>query len=143
MENKINTDVAFEELKGFLKVKMPKEFRRGRISDEKIKEDYPAVLEAIEDGLLVFDEKSNPEYTLEYPLFSEAKDKSLIIKSVAFKTRIKGADRTMLMNGIDPKKDLGTYMIKMIGFICQLNPSETKELEKDDFEVLNQICSVF
>lgn len=143
MKTKISSEVAFNELKAFLKAKLPKDFRRGKITDENIKEEYPAVLEAIEDGLLVFDEKGSPNYTLEFPLFAESDDQSLVVKSVNFRSRIKGADRTVLINGLDPKKDLGTYMIKMISYICNLSATEVKELEKDDFEVLNQICSVF
>ena len=54
-----------------------------------------------------------------------------------------GATRTLLMNGLDPKKDLGTYMIVVISHICNLSKTEVQLLEKEDYEVLNQICSVF
>ncbi len=142
-KTKVATDVAMSDLREFLKKNLPKEFRRGKLDDEKIKEEYIDVLESIEDGNLIFGEKGELKYTLYTPLYSDAKDQSLVKKEVGFRSRIKGADRIILMDGIDPKKDLGTYMIKVISYICQLSITEVKQLEKEDFAVLNQICSVF
>ena len=122
---------------------MAKDFRRGKMTDEKIEEDYEDVIEAIEDGLLVFDEKQKPTYTLRNPLYANATDKSLIKKEVSFRSRIKQADKNLVMDGLDIKKQMGTYTLKYISFITQLSLTEVKELETDDFDVLNQICSVF
>lgn len=142
-KTQISSDVALIELTKFLKIHKAKDFRRGKMTDEMIKEDYIDVLEAIEDGLMVFDEKSKPVYKLRFPLDTDKQDSALAITEVTFKSRIKGADKTMLLDGIDPKKQLGTYMLKVISYITQLDQVDAKRLEVDDFEVLNQICSVF
>lgn len=137
----IATDVAIQELTVFLKKHLSKEFRRGKMTDEKIKDDYIDVIEAIEDGFLVFDEAGKPTYNLQHPIKND-KDEE-VVKSVSFRSRIKGADRTVLMNGIDPKKQLGDYMIKVISYMTQESPEIVKKFEKEDFDVLNQLCSVF
>lgn len=139
---KISSEVAFQELKDFLKPHLKKEFRRGKMTKEKIEEDYVDVLEAIEDGYLIFDGKK-PIYTLREPLFSNAENKENIVKTVNFRQRIKEADRALVMDGLDLEKQRGTYILKLLSYITQLSMTEIKELEKEDFNVLNQICSVF
>ncbi len=140
---KVPTEVAIKDLTEFLKKHKEKEFRRGKMTEDVIEEDYIDVIEAIEDGLLIFDDKKKPTYTLRRPLYGDVEDKSLTIKEVTFRARIKESDKNMLMDGLDIKKQLGTYTIKYISFMTQLSMTEVKELEKDDFDVLNQICSVF
>ncbi len=139
----LSQEAALSELKKFLSKHKSKELRRGQLSDEKIKEDYVDVLEAIEDGFLVFDEKSNPVYTLQHPLFENSDNPDLVVKQVNFRTRIKAADKTLVMDGLDFEKQRGTYVIKLLSYITKLNMGEVKELENEDFLVLNQICSVF
>lgn len=141
-KNVMARDVAVEELKGFLKQHLKKEFRRGTMTDEKIEEDYPDVLDALEDGFLVF-ENGSPKYKLREPLKDKDTQEVAVSEINNFKTRIKGADKTTLLNGIDPKKQLGDYMIIIISHISNLNKELVKKLEKEDFDVLNQICSVF
>lgn len=140
---KVPTEVAIVELTNFLKKHKEKDFRRGKMTQDVIEEDYVDVIEAIEDGLLVFDEKSKPTYTLRNPLYATAEDKSLQKTEVTFRSRIKEADKNLLMDNLDMKKQMGTYTIKYISYITQLSMTEVKELETDDFDVLNQICSVF
>lgn len=141
-KKKVGTDVAIKELTEFLKKYKKKEFRRGKMTLDSIKEDYIDVIEAIEDGYLVFVE-GKPTYTLREPLFSNAEDKNLIVKEVKFRSRIKEADRAILMDGLNPETQKGTYVLKTLSYITQLSITEVKELEKEDFDVLNQICSVF
>lgn len=140
---KVPTEVAIIDLTNFLKKHKSKEFRRGKMTQDVIEEDYVDVIEAIEDGLLVFDEKNKPTYTLRNPLYANAEDKSLQKTEVTFRSRIKEADKNLLMDNLDIKKQMGTYTIKYISYITQLSMTEVKELETDDFDVLNQICSVF
>lgn len=140
---KIAADVAVQELESFLKIHMKKEFRRGNMDREKIEDEFPDVIEAIEDGLLVFNEKNQPTYKLRYPLFEKAENQDLVVKEVSFRTRIKGADKSVLLDGLDPKKQVGTYIVKIISYITQLSITEVKELEREDYDTLNQLCSVF
>jgi hypothetical protein len=135
-------EIAIEELTAFLKIYKSKEFRRNQMSAEKIEEDYIDVIEAIEDGLLVF-ENNKPVYKLRHPLFENAEDKALVIKEVHFRSRIKEADKALVMNGLNLEKERGTYVLKTLSYITQLDMPSVKELEKEDFDVLNQICSVF
>lgn len=142
-EQKVSTEVAVSDLTNFLQKHKSKEFRRGVMTQEKIEDDYVDVIEAIEDGLLSFDHNGNPIYQLRNPLYAGAEDKSLVKKEVTFRSRIKEADKSLLMDGLNMQKQIGTYTLKYISFITQLSMTEVKELETDDFEVLNQICSVF
>lgn len=139
----LSPEVAVAELTNFLKKHKSKEFRRGQLTEEKIKEDYVDVLEAIEDGLLVFDEKGNPEYTLEKPLFEDAENQDLVVKTIKFRSRVKAADKALVMDGLDFEKQRGTYVIKLLSYITMLSVAEVKQLENEDFVVLNQLCSVF
>ena len=143
MSKKVEREVAVKDLTAFLKKHKAKEFKRGKMTQDTIEEDYIDVIEAIEDGSLVFGENMKPTYTLKSPLYADAKDQALVKTSVNFRERIKEADKNMLMDGLDIKKQLGTYTIKYISFMTQLGMDDVKQLEKDDFEVLNQICSVF
>lgn len=143
LKKQVSQDVALAELTTFLKKHKQKEFRRNQITEESIKEDYVDVIEAIEDGNLVFDKHLKPVYTLRESLFNEAEDSSLKVTEINFRQRIKPADRNLLMDGLDVQKQIGTYTLKYISFICSLSMIEVKELGKDDFEVLNQLCSVF
>lgn len=142
-EVKISRDVALEELTNFLKKHKSKEFRRGKMTPLKIEEDYIDVLEAIEDGLLVFNEHGVPVYELRTPLVDQAGNLDTAVKSVTFRQRIRESDKTRVMDGLDIEKQRGTYVLKLIGFITQLQKSDYDRLEKEDFDVLNQICSVF
>jgi hypothetical protein len=139
---KVAHDVVMKELVEFLKKHKAKEFRRNKITKDSIEEDYVDVIEAMEDGLLIF-EKGKPIYTLRDPLFSKSEDKALVVKTVSFRARIKEADRALIMDGLDLEKKRGTYVLKTLSYITKLSMIEVKELEKDDFDVLNQICSVF
>ena len=140
---KLTPELALQEVTNFLKKHKEKEFRRGKMTESVIQEDYIDVIEALEDGNLVFDENLKPIYTLRNPLYAEAKNKELVKDKVEFRSRIKEADKNLLMDGLDLKKQMGTYTIKYISYMTQLSITEVKELEKEDFDVLNQICSVF
>lgn len=141
--SKVSQEVALEELKNFLKKHKSKEFRRGTLTDEKIKTEYVDVLEAIEDGLLVFDDKNHPTYTLAHPLFEDADNQDLVVKQVKFRSRVKAADKTLVMDGLDFEKQRGTYVVKLLSYITKLSMTEVKQLEDEDYVVLNQLCSVF
>lgn len=142
-KTKISTEVAFEEVKSYLQKHLKKEFRRGQMPDSKIKEEYIDLIEAVEDGLLVFDNSSKATYTLRDPLYTDKEDAGLQIKEVSVRNRIKAADKAILMDGLNVTKQLGTYSLKIIAYITQLDQKDVREIEKDDYDVLNQLCSVF
>lgn len=138
----VTEEVAVKELMAFLKKYKPKDFKRGKLNEEIVREDYLDSIEAIEEGYLVFN-GTTPKYTLRSPLFAKAEDKALVVTEVNFRTRIKESERALVMDGLDLEKKRGTYVLKTLSFISKLSMPEVRELEKDDFDLLNQICSVF
>ncbi|WP_300440698.1 hypothetical protein [Christiangramia sp.] len=142
-QKSVSSEMALKELKNFLKKHKSKEFRRGQLTDDKIREDYVDVLEAIEDGLLVFDDKLHPTYTLEHPLYENSDNPDLVVKQVNFRSRVKAADKTLIMDGLDFEKQRGTYVVKLLSYITKLSITDIKQLENEDFVILNQLCSVF
>lgn len=141
--SKVDKKVAFNEVKNYLQKHLKKEFRRGQMPDSKIEEEYEDLIEAVEDGLLKFDENSKATYKLREALYTDKEDAELAIKEITIKGRIKAADKHILMDGLNVQKQLGTYTLKIISHITQLDKRDIKNLEKDDFDVLNQLCSVF
>ena len=141
--SKVSKEVAFKDVKSYLEKHLKKEFRRKQMPDSKIYDEYEDMIEAVEDGLLIIDSKGKVEYTLRYPLFADKEDSSLAIKKVEIRSRIKAADKHVLMDGLEVQKKLGTYTLRIIAYITMLQEVDIKELEKDDFDTLNQLCSVF
>lgn len=142
-KNKISEDVALAELKGFLNKYKAKEIRRGQLKDDKIKEEYIDVLEAIQDGYMVFDEKHTPTYTLRHPLTTESGDKDLAVTEIKFKSRVKPTVKADLMDGLKVETQLGKFQIRYIGYIADLSRGEIDKLDPDDYDVIMQIASVF
>lgn len=138
-------EMAIGELTKFLKKYKKKEFRRGLMTDDKIKEDYVDVIEALEDGYLVIDEKLNLKYTLREPLMPEDKnaDVSLGIKEITFRSRVKPSAKADLMDGLDVQKQAGKFSMRYISYIIQQPIGILDKLDSDDYDVLSQICSVF
>lgn len=143
IEKNISADVAFDEVKLFVAKHNKKEIKRGKLTDEKIKEDYEDVIEAVEEGRLTFDDNHNATYQLISPLYAEAQDSSLVKKEVKFKSRIKQVEKITIMDGIDPDKQKGTYVLKLFSLGSRLSLTEIKLLEDEDYTIINQICSVF
>lgn len=142
-KKKISEDVALVDITKFLKKFKAKEFRRGQLDDAKIREEYIDVLEAIEDGLITFNEENHPTYTLRNPIEVESKDKDKGTYHVNFKTRVKPSEKARIMDGLNVEKQAGTFAIKYICFVAQLSKSDVDMLSADDYDVINQICSVF
>ena len=141
--SKVSKEVAFKDVKSYLEKHLKKEFRRKQMPDSKIYDEYEDMIEAVEDGLLIIDSKGKVEYTLRYPLFTDKEDAGLAIKKVNIRGRIKAADKHLLMDGLDVQKKLGTYTLKIIAYITEVQLADVKQLEKEDFDTINQLCSVF
>lgn len=143
-ENKaISSEVAFSEFKKFLEKYKSKEIRRGSLTDEKIKEEFIDALEAVEDGLLTFDDKNNPNYKLRVPIETESKNKELGTYEVGFRTRIRPTVKADLMDGLEVKKQAGKFALRYIAYITQLPIPDLDNMDPDDYDTINQICSVF
>jgi hypothetical protein len=136
-------ELAVEELSKFLQKYKKKEFRKGQITNEKILQDYPDVIEAIQDGLIVFDDKNHLNLELRYPIVAEGSDRDLDTKVVEFRTRIKPTDKANLMDGLNIQTQQAKYVLRYIAYITGLSQNELDKLESEDYDVINQICSVF
>lgn len=141
--NKVATEVAINEVKSFMEKYNPKLFRREKNPIDKIKKDYPDVIEAVEDGLLIFDEKKSPKLTLREPLVSEDGNDSLATKEVTFRTRVKPSAKADLQSGLHPIEDLGKYQLRFIGYITQLSNGEIDAISPEDYDTISQLTSVF
>ena len=142
-KNVISRDVAINEMKGFLGKYDKKGAKKKKHTDEYIEEEFETCLEAIESGNLVFNEHKTPSLTLFEPLYEKAENKALVVKSVTFKSRIKQAEKVLVMDGLNLEKQQGTYVLKVMSYMTQLSMTDIKELGSEDYEVINQICSVF
>jgi hypothetical protein len=77
----ISEDVALDSLELFVNkwVKKP-------APKDELKESYSDVFDAICDGLLVFDEKQNPSYSLKEAIKSDTGN--VVVDKLSFRTRI-------------------------------------------------------
>lgn len=142
-KSKISEDVALADLKKFLEKYKAKEMRRGQLKDDKIKDDYVDVLEAIQDGFMVFDDKHNPKYTLRVPLETDGGNPELATREILFKTRVRPSVKADLMDGLKIETQLGKFSIRYMGYIADLSAGDIDKLDPEDYDVINQICSVF
>ena len=133
----INREVAIQEVRSFLE----KFNRRKQYSDEKIEEDYPDVLEAVQLGLLVFDDNKIPSFTLETPVHNQ--DGEVVLKDVTFRTRIKPSTKADLASGIDLRKDAAKYSLNIISYIVDQPRAMLDKFEPFDYDVIQQVSSVF
>lgn len=137
----ISEEVAIQELTEFLKKYKKREFRKGLMTRDKILDEYPNVIDALMDGLLIFNDKQEPKLTLREPI--EAKDKDLGVYEVTFRTRIRPSDQARIMDGLNLQTQQAKYVIKFLSYVADLSQGEIDLLDKEDYDTINQIASVF
>ena len=113
------------------------------MTEDKIEDNFPDVIEAIQDGLIVFDDKNHPTLTLRFPIETENKDKDLGIYVVNFRSRIKPSDKANIMDGLNIQTQQGKYILKFMSYITGMSGNELDKLDTEDYDTINQICSVF
>lgn len=138
---KVDEKVAIETFTKFLKKFKAKELRRGEISEVDIKDDYIDAIESIQDGFLIFDDKDHPSLTLRKPLTTG--DDETAVKEVTFRTRIRPSDKANIMSGLEVQKDVGKFSLRYAAYITQLSIKELDLLDRDDYDTIQQVCSVF
>lgn len=139
----ISEDVAINEFIEFLKPYKKREYRKGLLTSEKILDEYPNVVDAIMDGLLVFKKDQALELTLRYPIETEGKNDALATKKVVFTTRVKPSDTMRLMDGINLQTQQSKYVMRFIRHITGLAQGEIDNLDKEDYDTINQLSTVF
>jgi len=135
-QHQISEEIAIQELKSFIHkwVKKP-------VSDDKLAENYPDVLEAIMTGNLIIDEEKVPTYTLINPIENDKGEVSRAV--VNFKTRIKPTTKASLADGLDLQKQVATYSLVIIAHIIGVTKMELDKFERDDYDVISQLATVF
>ena len=132
----ISKEVALDELKKFVHkwVKKP-------VSDDKLEDTYPDILEAIMLGNLEINEDYVPTYKLVHPLLNSKDEVSKT--HVNFKTRIKPTQKADLAKGIDLQKDVANYSLVIIAFIIGGTKAELDKYEPVDYDVISQVATLF
>lgn len=133
----LSKEVAIKEVRSFLE----RFNRRKNFTDDKIEEDYPDLLEAVQLGLVVFDDKKMPTFTLESPVKND--EGEVVVKDVTFKTRIKPSTKADLAHGIDLRKDAAKYSLNVISYIVDQPRAMLDKFEPFDYDVIQQVSSVF
>lgn len=139
----LSNEQAITDVTNFLKVHKEKEFRRNKLTQAVIEDDYEDVIEAVEDGLLVF-EKGVAKYNLRHGLtdvHGEVTGEPGML--VTFKSRIRPGDKLNVLNGMNVEKQQGDHIKRQLALASQLNLGIIEKLHKEDFDVLMQIASVF
>ncbi|WP_299529051.1 hypothetical protein [Ulvibacterium sp.] len=138
----VSEEMAIDELSVFLKKYKKREFRKGQMTNDRILDEYPNIIDAIMDGFLVF-EDAGPKLTLREPIETETKDKELGVYNVAFRTRVKPSDQARIMDGINIQTQQAKYVLKFLSYVTGLSSGEIDKLGKEDYDTINQLCSVF
>lgn len=135
-EFKVAEDVAIQDVKAFVEFHKEESFE-----DEKIKEDYPDVIKAVQRGLMTFDEEQTPVFRLRSPLKTESG--GIALDEVTFKTRIIESDKARLAKGIDFKNDTFTFLSKLKAYYIGQPVALLDKMGKFDLRVIDQVSSVF
>lgn len=133
-KDKISPEVALKMMQDFVE-------RWTYVEEDfsKIEEQYPQALQAIRKGILIFNDKQEPTYTLAFPLESENDP----ISQINFKTRIKPLTLSNITKGIDVSKNQVLFTLKCISHLADIKEGDINRLEKFDYKVIEQVCTCF
>lgn len=135
-EKVISEDVALNDLELFVN-----QFVKRPDPREDLKKKHLDILEAIQDGFLVFDADMNPTLTLKNPIKNDKGEVS--ISEIKFVTRILPSKLTELAKGLHPVDDLFLLQNKMTGFIISQPVAMLDKFSRYDLDVINQLAAIF
>lgn len=136
MKTVISKEVALKELESFVN-----KFIKKPLSLDAIEETYPDILEGIIEGFVSFDESGLPLLKLKEPIKSDTGD--VVLSEISFKTRIKPTSLASIAKGIDLKTDALTLQLRMVSYIIDQPIAMLDKFERYDYDVINQISTVF
>lgn len=139
---KLSEELAIKELSKYLEKFKKREFRKGQMTNDRILDEYPNVIDALMDGLLLFADEG-PKLTLREPIESESKNKELGVYDVSFKTRVKPSDQARIMDGLNIQTQQARYVLKFLYYVTGLSQGVIDKLGKEDYDTINQLSSVF
>ena len=132
----IPTDLAIKEIQDFVT-----KFDYKAKKDWEVKDDYPNMLQAVEEGLLSFDDKKKPTYKLRFPIKNDKKE--IAIDTLNFRTRIRPQELSTVMRGLDISKNQIEYTLRCFAFLTGQPIAVIDKLEKFDYKVMEQVSTVF
>lgn len=132
----ISKEVALKELEQLIN-----RFVKKPVSNDKLEETYPDILDAIMDGYLSFDGTGVPVLKLKDPIKLE--DGSVLHSEINFRTRIKPLTLANIAKGLNPQTEVFMLQLKMTSFIIDKDVEMLDNFSRYDWDVIQQVSSVF
>lgn len=133
----VSKDVALEDLENFIN-----HYSKKPCDKTTLSESYPDALDAIMEGLLVFDEQTKaPKLKLKEPVLAE--DNSIALSELDFRTRIKPSTKAELGKGLSIQTDVLTYQLRLVSHIIGQPIAMLDKLSPFDYDVVSQVSVVF
>lgn len=136
MESKMSKEMAVSELQQFVE-----KWDDKKKEDFEIEQDYPHLIQAMQDGFLVLGEDLKPSFQLKYPILTDGGGDGL--SKIDFRTRIKPDDLTNITKGLDIGKNQMEFNLRCLAYLTRQPKAMLNKLEKFDYKVVEQICSIF
>ena len=132
----ISKEVALKELEQLIN-----RFVKKPVSNDKLEETYPDILDAIMDGYLSFDGMGVPVLKLKDPIKLE--DGSILHSEINFRTRIKPLTLANIAKGLNPQTEVFMLQLKMTSFIIDKDVEMLDNFSRYDWDVIQQLATVF
>ena len=132
----ISKEVALKELE-----QLVNRFVKKPVSNDKLEETYPDILDAIMDGYLSFDGMGVPVLKLKDPIKLE--DGSILHSEINFRTRIKPLTLANIAKGLNPQTEVFMLQLKMTSFIIDKDVEMLDNFSRYDWDVIQQLAAVF
>ena len=132
----ISKKVALKELE-----QLVNRFVKKPVSNDKLEETYPDILDAIMDGYLSFDGMGVPVLKLKDPIKLE--DGSVLHSEINFRTRIKPLTLANIAKGLNPQTEVFMLQLKMTSFIIDKDVEMLDNFSRYDWDVIQQLAAVF
>lgn len=132
----ISKEVALKELEQLIN-----RFVKKPVSNDKLEETYPDILDAIMDGYLSFDGTGIPVLKLKDPIKLE--DGSILHSEINFRTRIKPLTLANIAKGLNPQTEVFMLQLKMTSFIIDKDLEMLDNFSRYDWDVIQQVSTVF
>lgn len=132
----ISKEVALKELE-----QLVNKFVKKPVSNDKLEETYPDILDAIMDGYLSFDGTGVPVLKLKDPIKLE--DGSILHSEINFRTRIKPLTLANIAKGLNPQTEVFMLQLKMTSFIIDKDLEMLDNFSRYDWDVIQQVSTVF
>ena len=136
MEKVVSKENAIKEIQAFVL-----KYDERSKEDWEIENDFAYLLDAVQDGNVIFGEDLKPKLTLKTPIKNE--DGEISVSEINFKTRIKPLDLANIMKGVDIAKNNVEYILRAQSYLIMQPKAMLDKFGKFDYKVIEQLSSVF